>query len=73
MKPTPIAKNRGQVQYIGDFMTGQTIVLGQFLWVEKTDESRLIWLFEAIYKGSNNDHYWDLCAHPIPPQEGTLN
>lgn len=72
-RPEPSAANRGTVRFIGDLLPGQARVLGQFLWVGRTEEGGPIRYFEATYEGPNDDHYWGLIARPIPPREGAVN
>ena len=61
------------MRFIGDLLHGQARVLGQFLWVGRTQEGGPICYFEATYEGPNDDHYWGLIARPIPPREGVIN
>lgn len=72
-RPEPSAANREEVRFIGDLLPGQARVLGQFLWVGRTEEGGPIRYFEATYEGPNDDHYWGLMARPVPPQEGAVN
>lgn len=72
-RPNPSATNRGQVRFIGDLLHGQARVLGQFLWVGRTEVDGPIRYFEATYEGANDDQYWGLIGHPIPPREGAFN
>lgn len=69
----PSAANRGQVRFIGDLLPGQARVLGQFLWVGKTEDEGPVRYFEATYEGPNDDQYWGLIARPVPPREGAVN
>ena len=70
-RPEPSTANREQVRYIGDLLRNQARVLGQFLWVGKTEPDGPIRYFEATYEGPNDDQYWGNFNPPIPPQEGT--
>ena len=72
-RPDPTPSNRSEVRFIGDLLHGQARVLGQFLWVGRTEEGGPIRYFEATYEGPNDDHYWGLIAQPIPPREGAVN
>lgn len=73
LRPDPTPSNRNEVGFIGDLLYGQARVLGQFLWVGRTEEGGPVRYFEATYEGPNDDHYWGLVARPIPPQEGVSN
>ena len=69
-RPEPSAANRGEIRYIGDLLPNQARVLGQFLWVGRTEPNGPIRYFEATYEGPNDDQYWGNFNPPIPPQEG---
>lgn len=56
-RPNPLAENRGQVQFVGDLLSSQARVLGQFLWVGRTEVGRPLRYFEATYEGANIDQY----------------
>lgn len=72
-RPEPTPFNQSEVRFIGDLLPGQARVLGQFLWVGRTEEGGPIRYFEATYEGPNDDQYWGLMARPIPPREGAVN
>jgi hypothetical protein len=69
-RPEPSAATRNEVLYVGNLLPGQARVLGQFLWVGRTELDGPIRYFEATYEGPNDDQYWGAFEPPIPPQEG---
>ena len=45
------------MRYVGDLLRNQARVLGQFLWVGKTEPDGPIRYFEATYESPNDDQY----------------